>query len=86
MLSLPVKSEGDKQLVSEIDALILDLTRKAGFKWREVEEITKQAQQVSAMAAMENLPVLEIVKEFLNEQIKQSHVTKGALSGRGGLR
>lgn len=86
MLSLPVKSEGDKKLVSEIDTLILDLTRKAGFKWREVEEITKQAQKVSAMAAMENLPVLEIVKEFLNEQIKQSHVKKGAVSGRSGPR
>jgi hypothetical protein len=82
MISLPVASENDKKLVSEIDSLILDLTRKAGFKWKEVEEITKQAQKVSAMAEMEQLPVLEIVREFLKEQIKTAHLKRGSIVNR----
>ncbi len=86
MLSLPVSSEKDKKVVNEIDALILDLTRKAGFRWKEVEEITKQAKKVSEMAAMEDLPVLEIVREFLKDQIKNAHLKRGAVIGPPGRR
>lgn len=83
LLALPVNSPEDQKAVNDIDALILDLTRKAGFKWSEVEDIVKQTQALSKLATKEGLPVLDIVKEFLTEQIKQAHLRKGAPIARG---
>ena len=48
-----------------------------------MEEIVKQAQAVSEIAAREGIPPLEMVKEFLSDQIKNAHLRRGIPVGRG---
>lgn len=72
MLSLPANTDEDRILLEEIDSLILQLTTQSDVKWSEAEDIIKKAQAISALAVKENLPALEIVREFLSDQLKQA--------------
>lgn len=79
MLALPVTSESDQKVVAEIDSLIVQLTTETSVRWGDVDEILKKAHAISALAVQENLPSLEIVKEFLTDQIKQAQVRGGPI-------
>jgi hypothetical protein len=77
MLALPVTCAEDQKAVTEIDALILQLTTDGSVKWGEADEILKKAHAINAEAIKQNLPSLEIVKQFLTEQVHQAQVKNG---------
>jgi hypothetical protein len=77
MLALPVTSAQDQKAVTEIDALILQLTTDGSVKWGKADEILKKAHALNAEAVKQNLPSLEIVKQFLTEQVRQAQAQNG---------
>jgi hypothetical protein len=77
MLALPVTCAEDQKAVTEIDALILRLTTDGSVKWGEADEILKKAHAISAEAVKQNLPSLEIVKQFLTEQVREAQYKNG---------
>ena len=71
-ISFPVRSGEDQNVVMEIDVLFLDLAKKGGVQKRELDFITKQAQKIHALAVKEESPALELVREYLTEQLKEA--------------